>query len=43
MAEILGLGITRQPSHAAEPIRPGSIMQSLKDYRLSEHLRTLSA
>lgn len=40
MAEILGLGITHQPSLGADPIRPGSIMQTLKDPGLPDHLRT---
>ena len=39
MAEILGLGITHQPSLAAKPIGPGSIKVTLKDPGLPEHLR----
>ena len=42
MAEILGLGITHQPSLAANPIGPGSIKQTLKDPGLPEQLRSPS-
>jgi hypothetical protein len=40
MGEILGLGITHQPSLSNEPPRPGSINQTLKDPGLPVHLRT---
>ncbi len=43
MAEILGLGITHQPSLANNPIRAGSIFQTLKDPGLPEELRSPGA
>ena len=39
MAELLGIGVTHQPSLAAEPIGPGSLKLTLKDPGLPEHLR----
>lgn len=42
MAEILGLGVTHQPTLAAEPIKPGSLKATLKDPGLPPHLRTPS-
>ncbi len=39
MAEILGLGITHQPTLATEPIRPGSLRLTLQDPGLPAHLR----
>lgn len=40
MAEILGLGITHQPTLAAEPTKPNSLRRTLQDPGLPEHLRT---
>lgn len=40
MAEILGLGVTHQPTLAAEPIKPNSLRVTLKDPGLPEALRT---
>ncbi len=40
MGEILGLGITHQPTLAVNPIRPNSLRQTLKDPGLPEELRT---
>src|ERR1700722_14629215 len=40
MAEILGLGITHQPTLAAEPMKPASLGLTLKDPGLPRELRT---
>lgn len=40
MAEILGLGITHQPPLTAGKVRPGSLVQSLKDPGVPEEYRT---
>jgi hypothetical protein len=40
MAEILGLGITHQPTLAAEPPKPHSLVLTLQDPGMPEHLRT---
>ncbi len=42
VAEILGRGITHQPTLAAEPIKPGSLRRTLNDPGLPEQLRTPS-
>ncbi len=42
MAEILGLGITHQPTLAAEPIQPNSLRLTVQDPGLPEELRTPS-
>jgi Catalytic LigB subunit of aromatic ring-opening dioxygenase len=42
MGAILGLGITHQPTLAADPIRPGSLQMTLKDPGLPAHLRVPS-
>lgn len=42
MAEILGLGITHQPTLTADDIKPGSLRLTLKDPGLPEHLRAPS-
>jgi hypothetical protein len=42
MAEILGLGVTHQPTLAADLIRPNSLRLTLEDPGLPEHLRTPS-
>jgi hypothetical protein len=40
MAEILGLRITHQPTLGREPIRPGSLLNTLRDPGLPEKYRT---
>lgn len=40
MGEILGLGITHQPTLAADPIKPASLRLTLQDPGLPAHLRT---
>ena len=40
MAEILGLGITHQPTLAAEPTKPNSLRRIMQDPGLPEELRT---
>lgn len=42
MAEILGLGVTHQPTLSAEPIKPGSLRLTLQDPGLPAHLRVPS-
>src|ERR1700722_3225162 len=42
MAEILGLGITHQPTLAIDPTRPSSLRRTLDDPGLPERLRTPS-
>jgi hypothetical protein len=40
MGEILGLGMTHQPTLSVQPPKPGSLRQTLKDPGLPAHLRT---